>query len=52
MFQITFKCFNNFNVNNRYHLLSTYCAPSTLYAFISIYVSATQYKLLSDILSQ
>ena len=46
MFQITFKCFNN------YHLLSTYWVPSILYAFISIYVSATQHKLLSDILSQ
>lgn len=52
MFQITFKCFNNFNISNRYHLQSTYWVPSTLYAFISIYVSGTQHMLLSDIFSQ
>lgn len=46
VFQIISKCFNNFNTNNRCHLLSTYWVPSTLYTFMSIYVSATWYKRL------
>lgn len=53
VFQIISKWFNNVNItSNRYYLLTTYWMPSTLYAFMSIYVSATQYKLLSHKFSQ
>lgn len=51
-FKSVSKCFNNFNTNNRCHLLSIYWMPSTLYAFMSIYMSATWYKRWSHTFSQ
>lgn len=53
MFQTISKWFNNVIINsNRYHLLTTYWVPNTLYAFMSMYMSATRHKLLSHTFSQ